>query len=72
LADARTGNPPTAADGITGLGTAAWQRHYGIGDGQPYASVAQLLDCTDWNGLVTSVIPGLNPAEPDNQPQQTG
>ena len=43
------------------LGTEAWQRHFGIGDGQPYASVAQLLDCTDWNALITTVIPGLRP-----------
>lgn len=36
-----------------------WQRRFGIGDDQPYASVEQLLACTDWNDLITTVIPGL-------------
>ncbi|MFM8544926.1 MAG: hypothetical protein ACKOAP_08060 [Vulcanococcus sp.] len=38
-----------------------WQRRFGIGDDQPYASVEQLLACTDWNDLITTVIPGLRP-----------
>ncbi|MBM5802122.1 MAG: hypothetical protein FJ077_15155 [Cyanobacteria bacterium K_DeepCast_35m_m2_023] len=38
-----------------------WQRRFGIGDDQPYASVEQLLACTDWNDLITTVIPRLRP-----------
>ena len=43
------------------LSPQAWQRRFGIGDDQPYSSVEQLLACTDWNDLITTVIPGLRP-----------